>query len=529
MDLLVPLGFAGGVLVLAALAAGFVDRAPVSFPMLFLGLGLLLGEGGTGALVLEIDAPLLTVVAITLVSLVLFLDAVQLDVGLLRRHWQTPALTLGPGTLLTVAGIAVAAIPMFGLPWELGFVVGACLASTDAVTLRDVLRDGRITPSVRRVIGVEAGVNDVLVLPLLLVFAAIAAGTATGPASWIELVARLVLVAPVVGAVVGGGGATLMGRLSARRPVREEYQSLFGIGLVLLAFVGGETLGGSGFIAAFAAGLAVNQVNHDLCDCFLDFGSNLAEVLLLVAFVLFGAMLSGLLTAATTLAGVGLALVVVLIVRPAAIGLSLATRRTVLSREARLVIAWFGPRGLASLLLALVVVSDGVPGAELVLTAVGWVVIVSVVLHGVSTTPVAAWYARRAAATTLPEAREGEGVDALADQGTEVPRIDVKALAVELAGPRPPVVVDVRSPGAREADPRVIPTSVVVSPADVREHLETLPGPTRLAFWCTCPAEATAARAARRAIDAGHDAVAVRGGLGAWRDAGLPTETLTPV
>ena len=104
---------------------------------------------------------------------------------------------------------------------------------------------------------------------------------------------RLLVVAPFVGALVGGGGATLMGRLSSRRPIREEYQSLYGIGLVLLAFVGGEVIGGSGFIAAFGAGLAVNRVNHDLCDCFLSFGQNLAEVLLLVAFVLFGAMLSG--------------------------------------------------------------------------------------------------------------------------------------------------------------------------------------------------------------------------------------------
>ena len=90
MDLLVPLGFAGGVLVLAALAAGFVDRAPLSFPLLFLGLGLVLGEGATGALVLDLDAPLLAVVAVTLVSLVLFLDAVQLDVDALRKDWATP-------------------------------------------------------------------------------------------------------------------------------------------------------------------------------------------------------------------------------------------------------------------------------------------------------------------------------------------------------------------------------------------------------------------------------------------------------
>ena len=160
------------------------------------------------------------------------------------------------------------------------------------------------------------------------------------------------------------------------------------------------------------------------------------------------------------------------------------------------------------------------PGAETVVTAVGWVVVVSVLLHGVSTTPVAAWYGRRAAAVTLPEAREGEGSDVLRDRGTDAPRLDVLELAAALDGPAPPTVVDVRTPGARAADPRAIPGSLVVEPADVGTFLDALPGPTRVAFWCTCPAEATAARAARRAIAAGHDAAAVSGGLGAWLAAG---------
>lgn len=522
MELLVPLGFAGGALVLAALAAGFVDRAPLSFPMLFLGLGLVLGDGATGALSLDLDAPVLTLVAVTLLSLVLFLDSAQLDVASLRRDWQVPTLTLGPGTLLTILGAAAGASVLFDVSWAVAGIIGASLASTDAVTLRDVLRDDRIAPSVRRALGVEAGMNDVLILPVLLILAAVAADLAQSPTDWLNFLVRLLVLGPITGALIGAIGATVMGRISATRVVREEYQSLFGVGLVLLAYVAGEALGGSGFLAVFAAGLAVNTVNHELCDCFLTFGQILAEVLLLVAFVLFGAMLSGVLTVASVPFGVTLAAFVLVVVRPVAILGALATRRSLLSRPARLVIAWFGPRGLASLLLALLVVQGGVPGGEVVVHAVGWVVVVSVFVHGITTTPVAAWYGRRAAAVTLPESREGEAVDVLVDRGADAPRITADELFADQSGQAPWTIVDVRTPGARAVEPEVIPGSVSVSPADLRDFLAKLPAPSRLAFWCTCPEEATAARAARRAQAHGHEAVAIRGGLHAWRDAGHP-------
>lgn len=528
MDLLAPLALAGGALVLAALAAGYVDRAPLSFPILFLALGLALGDGGTGLYAPTLDDTVLQVVAVTTLSLVLFLDAVHLDVRALRRDWTVPALTLGPGTLLTIVGVAAAAWALLGLTWSVALVLGACLASTDAVTLRDVLRDDRLAPSVRRALAVEAGSNDLVVLPALLVLIAVAVGSASSALGWIGFLGQLLVVGPLVGAIIGGGGATVMGRIASRTPVRQEYQSLYGIGLVLLAYVGGEAVGGSGFLAAFAAGVAVNRANHDLCDCFLDFGQNLAEVLLLIAFVLFGALLSGPLLDAPIGPSLAVAVLALVVIRPLAVGGSLALRRTLLSGPARGVIAWFGPRGLASLLLAVLAIGEGVPQADALLTGVGWVVVASVVLHGVTATPVAAWYGRRAAATTLPEAREGEAVGVLSDRGDDAPRIDVDALVADQAGPAPWRVVDVRTPGAREAAPAAIPGSEIVAPADLRGYLDALGGPQRLAFWCTCPSEGTAARSARRAIEAGHDAVAIRGGLDAWRDGGHATVELSP-
>lgn len=183
-------------------------------------------------------------------------------------------------------------------------------------------------------------------------------------------------------------------------------------------------------------------------------------MLLLVAFVLFGTMLSATLEVSTLLPGVILAVLVVAVIRPAAVGLAPAWRGAVLSRAARAVIAWAGPRGLTALLLALLVVQDGVPVGERIVTVVGWVVVVSVVLHGVSASPVAAWYDARAAATTLPESREGEGVDVPVDRGADAPRIEVDDLVAAQAGGEPWMIVDVRTPGARGRPAHDPPTGV---------------------------------------------------------------------
>src|SRR6185437_1092591 len=102
------------VLTVAALVSGVVDRAPLSFPMLFLGLGLLLGSGGLGILAIDAHPPALVAVATGSLALVLFLDAVTLQVEGLRQHWRTPVLVLGPGALLTVGGTALAAHLLLG-------------------------------------------------------------------------------------------------------------------------------------------------------------------------------------------------------------------------------------------------------------------------------------------------------------------------------------------------------------------------------------------------------------------------------
>lgn len=469
MDLVTGFGLIGITVIVSGLMAGLVDRGPISFPMVFLGLGLTLGA--TGILTVNPHDPSLEAVATLTLALVLFLDAFNLEGGGSRRDWLVPALVLGPGTALVIVVVAGAAILLFDLPVIQAFLLGAVLSSTDAVVLRDVVRDERVPRPVRRVLSVEAGTNDIIVLPLLLVLIAVAGGDSAGSqaSGWALFVVRIFIIGPAVGAAIGALGAWLMARADARYSVRREYQALYGVGLVLGSYAAAVALGGDGFLAAFFAGLAITALDQTLCDCFLEFGDAAAEMSMLLAFVLFGALLAVELGSVPLPAGLGLAAITILVARPLAIGTVLSLRPAALSRPARAFIAWFGPRGLNSLLFALLVATGGVAGGEFLLAVTGVVVLVSVVLHGSTATPVSGWYGRKVAAEVLSEERFGTATGLFDRKEKDQERIGVDRLAEMLSGDDPPVVVDVRARSQHDRDPVQIPGSVRVLPDSVPE------------------------------------------------------------
>lgn len=459
-DLPTTFALIGTVLALSALLSGAVDRIPISFPMIFLGLGFLLGPLGFGVIDIGLHNPALEAVAILSLSFVLFLDAANLQLGELRRDWIVPALSLGPGTLLTVAIVAGGASVLLGTSPVHSLLLGAILASMDPVVLRDIARDERIPRSVRLSLQTEAGMNDLVVLPLILILSVVATGESSGASGWLLLLVQLFLLGPAAGVVVGFTLVWLMKVIRSRFEIGRQYRALYGVGSILIAYVAGEAVGGSGFLAVFAVGIVTVASDYDLCDCFLEYGEVTSEMAMLVAFILFGALLSTLLTTVALAPALLFALVVLLLARPLAI--SLVLRRADISRRARLFIGWFGPRGLSSLLFGLIVVLDGVPGAESVLAVAGVVVVVSVVAHGMSAAPLAAWYGRAVERETLAEERSATTAGWFDGQPAEVPRITPEHLAERLAGSEPPLVLDVRSRSSYYHDRSRIPGSVRV-------------------------------------------------------------------
>jgi NhaP-type Na+/H+ and K+/H+ antiporter len=187
--------------------------------------------------------------------------------------------------------------------------------------------------------------------------------------------------------------------------------------LVLAAYTAATAAGGDGFLGAFAAGFAVVILNQSLCDCFLEYGEVTSDMAMLLAFVLFGAVLSDMLGTVDVVPTLTLSALVIFVIRPGVLGVVLAKTR--MSWQAHAFVCWFGPRGLNSLLLALLELQAGIPGSELLLATVGVVVMASVAIHGGTATPVGVWYGRTAARETLVEERESTVAGLFGDRGDD--------------------------------------------------------------------------------------------------------------
>ena len=220
-------------------------------------------------------------------------------------------------------------------------------------------------------------------------------------------------------------------------------------------------------MAAFAAGFAIAVLNLDLCQCFLDYGETTSEMAMLFAFILFGVVVSSLFVEVPLVPALLLALVVIFVARPLAIWVVL--RGTAVSNAAKAFIGWFGPRGLNSLLLALLVIQAGVSDAEFLLAVTGVVVTVSVLFHGASATPLSTLYGRAVESHTFQEERESGAGGIFEGAAAETARTKPEQLYKMLESDDPPLVLDVRTRSQYEQDKSRIPGSIRVRPDEVEE------------------------------------------------------------
>ncbi len=469
--------------IVSALASGIVERSPLSFPMIFLGLGFILGDNGLRVITVGLQDPTLQIVATLSLSFVLFLDAINLRPEENRKNWIVPALSLGPGAVITIGLITLAAMFILRLSLMNALLLGTVLSSVDPVVLSGLFNDDRVPRSIRNSLKTEAGAGDIIVLPILLVLTAIVLNQAKSGAGWLLLLIRLFLLGPLAGAVIGGLLALLMRWVRERVSVSRQYRALYGVGGIVSAYLVGNAVGSSGFLAVFAAGVVTALFDYDLCDCFLDYSEITSEMTMLLAFLLFGALLSATLATIPLLPAVIFALITLLLARPIAIGLVL--QRAVVSQRARLFIGWFGARGLSSLLFALLLVSSNVPGSEQILSYAGVVVILSVILHGVTSAPLAAQYHQAVLQKTHPEERVATAEELFAPNPTEVPRITPQELHDKLAGPHPPIVLDVRSRSSYQHEQDQIPGSIRVLPDYVADWAAGKDRSREVVAYCT--------------------------------------------
>lgn len=393
MEFVAP-ALATALLVAYGMLTGRLARWQVTGPMVFTAAGVLLGPGLLGVFDIELDGESTRVLAEVTLVLVLFGDASRLDFARLRRQGVLPARMLVVGMPVIIAAGAAAAVALFpGISWPLAALLATVLAPTDAALGQAVIADARIPVRVRQALNVESGLNDGVAAPVFAVVLATVAGGAEAPALPQLLVTRVGLGA-VAGLVVGGATALGLRVAGTRGWSSAEGERLVAIAAAVLAWALAELLGGNGFIAAFTGGLvwaAVRGVNASTLTEFLEDDGQLASLLV---WLIFGAMLAGPMLDRVDWRTVAFAAVSLTVVRM--VPIAVATVGSGLRSETVLLLGWFGPRGLASIVFALEAIDAlGAAEAEVVLVAVGSTVLASVFAHGVTAGPLAAWYAHR--------------------------------------------------------------------------------------------------------------------------------------
>ena len=379
-SLAAALAIIGVVIIISALLSGLIDRSGLPQVAVFLALGVSLGPFGLRLLDIPLQSATLRAVATLSLALVLFTDAVSLNIAEVRRRGALAFRLLGPGTLLTAALIAVAGWWLLDLSWAAATILGAALASNDPVLLRGLLRRRDIPPDARHALQLEAGLNDVALLPVVIVaMAYLSSGPAPDGVGLSKLGLGLFILGPGAGILVGLLGVAALDLIRKKIGVRRDYESLYSLGIAFTAFAAAEAVHGSGFLAAFAAGMTIAALDVELCDCFIEYGGVTAEMLLLFTFVLLGSSLIW--TGFTIISGSTLLFTAIVVVIRTPVYL-LSLLGSGVDMRGRLLIAWFGPRGLSSLLLVLLPVFAGLPGSDRLFSICSLAVLVSVVLHG---------------------------------------------------------------------------------------------------------------------------------------------------
>jgi sodium/hydrogen antiporter len=379
-SLTATLALVGIVILVSSLLSGAVERTGLPLVAIFLLVGVALGPSGLRLVDFTLHSPALQAIAILALVLVLFSDAIGVDVGELKQQKKLALAILGPGTLLPAAIIAFAGWSLLDLSLPAASILGAALASTDPVLLRTLTRHPNMPPTARLSLRLESGMNDVILLPIVVLslLALQSRGAGTHPDLGHHIVGLFIL-GPALGVAVGFIAITLLDQVRKRVGVRRDYESLYALGVAFTAYAAAESVGGSGFLAAFAAGLSVAALDVELCDCFLDYGEASAEMFLLLTFVAFG---TSLIWTGIKIASLGTLLfaVVALVARTLVLFPVLSVAGV--KGKDRWVISLIGPRGLSSLLLVLLPVFAGIVGSEDLFAVTCLVVLLSVVLHG---------------------------------------------------------------------------------------------------------------------------------------------------
>jgi len=382
-----------------ALISGRLKGTPVTAPMIFIAFGFVIGSGGLAVAEVEPGHSGIHFIAEFTLILVLFADASRINFGLVRKDHNLPIRMLLVGLPVTIVLGALAAMqlfPAFTL-WEAA-LLAALLAPTDAALGQAVVSAKVVPVRIRQAINVESGLNDGIALPVVLLFAALASATEgiSDAGDWLRFGLMQVTLGPLVGVVLGYGGAKLIDTMAARGWMNEAFQGIGILSLAVLAFAAAELIGGNGFIATFIGGMVFGNTIRHPCTFLFEFMESEGQLLMLITFLVFGAALLPEGIAGVTPMVLLYAILSLTIVRMIPVALSLVGAGVRLPTQ--LFLGWFGPRGLASILFVLLILEESkLAHREELLVITVITVALSALLHGVTAAPLSRAYGKLAA------------------------------------------------------------------------------------------------------------------------------------
>jgi sodium/hydrogen antiporter len=380
----------GGLLAVVAALSGLMRGTVLSASVLSVALGIGLAAFG----VVEVEAGDQSIVELIELALILtlFSDGMFVERELLLRHWSPVARALVIAMPITMALLGLAAKALFPeLSWPEAFLLGAVLAPTDPVVTSAVVKSRLVPSAVRHTLNLESGLNDGLALPFVLFFLVFASPTGNAGTEAAKLAGEA-----VAGGAIGLALGFLGGRLHPRLPgggLTPRYEGIYSVGFALVAFGLSEVTIGNGLIAAFVCGIAMGATEREISPGFVEFAENASAILQVLTFFVFGALIVATGFDHSIPPLVAFVAFALLVARPIALQISFV--RTGIPRAEKAFMAWFGPKGVASMLFALFVLKSHVGEGELIFDVAAIVVISSIVAHGLTDTVGARWIARR--------------------------------------------------------------------------------------------------------------------------------------
>ncbi|MBN1171775.1 MAG: cation:proton antiporter [Micromonosporaceae bacterium] len=403
------------VLLVAVLVSALAHRTVLSTAVLFLVAGFLAGDGMLHLVHVTPASPMVATLAELALFAVLFTDGMRVGWRDLASAWRLPGRALGLGLPLTLLVTALLGHWVAGLDWPQALLIGAVLAPTDPVFAAALVGNDKVPTRLRHLLNVESGVNDGLALPFVIVLLATAAGS--HDLHLPALAAELLL-----GIGIGIAVPWMAIRLERTRffAVSQRYLPLNAVAIGLLVLALGKTTHANLFLAAFAAGITVATIGQREREAFEEFGELIAEIFKLAALLVFGALLSPAFFAHLGWAAWVFALLALAVARPVALWISFLGSR--LGWREQAAAAWFGPKGFASVVYGLLVLTSGIVAAQRVFDLVALTIVVSIVLH--SSTDILV-------ARTFEESRLPSWRQRLGDRGRRILRRAPDTLAAD--------------------------------------------------------------------------------------------------